>query len=90
MGDVPEFVEVSATPPAFAVLVTRKTSFGGLKNVMRLDVNDAAETVTSVEYSERPGTLKGPRLTHVPSPGAEQSTSDAHALRVVQSTPRTT
>jgi hypothetical protein len=89
IGVVVLFVNVSAKPPALAVLVARNTSFGGLKNVMRLEVNDAAETVTLLASSERPGTPKGPRSTQIPSLGAEQSAFVAHPLRVAQSTPRT-
>ena len=86
---LPRFVTVSVTPPPPAVEVARNTSVGGLKKVIRLELNDVAETNT-LEDCERPGTPKGPRLTHVPSPGAEQSASVVHALSVVQSMPRTT
>ena len=89
MGAVPEFVKVSENPPVFAELVARKTSFGGLKNVIKLDVSEAEDTVTSPANIARPGTPKGPRLTHVPSPGTEQSVLVVQDLRVVQSTPRT-
>jgi len=87
---VPRFVADVSVPPAFATEVTRKTSFGGLKNVIKLDVNDAAETVTLFEKRDRPGTPKGPRLTQGPSPGAEQLLSEVQDLRVVQLVPRTT
>ena len=80
----------SASPPALVAAVARKTSFRGLKNVIKLEVNDAAETVTSPATSERPGTPNGPRLTQVPSVGARQSVSLVQALRVVLSVPRTT
>ena len=89
-GAVPKFVTVSATPPAPAVEVARNTSVGGLKKVIMLEVKDVAETVTTSEYCERPGTPKGPRLTHVSSPVVEQSALVVHAFRVVQSMPRTT
>ena len=61
-GSVPTFVTVSLTPPGPAVDVTRNTSVGGLKKVMRLEVNDEADTVTLLEESDRPGTPNGPRL----------------------------
>jgi hypothetical protein len=89
-GDADEFVAVSSELPGCAELVMENTSFGGLKNVMRLEVNEAADTVTSVAKSERPGAPNGPRLTHVPSPGSEQSALVRHAFLVAQSDPRTT
>ena len=67
MGAVELLVSVSCTPPGDEELVMRKTSFGGLKKVIRLEVSDEEETVMSVVVSERPGTKNGPRLMHVPS-----------------------
>ena len=89
-GLVPEFVTVWETPPPPALLVALKSSLGGLKNVIKLDVNDPEDTVTSLANSDRPGTPNGPRLTHGPSPGAAQSRSVVHAFFCAQSDPRTT
>ena|SRR6185436_1377985 len=66
-GWVDPLLTVSSNPPGCAELVTRKTVLGGLKNVIRLDVKDADDTVTSVLESERPGTENGPRLAQIPS-----------------------
>jgi hypothetical protein len=88
-GCEPTFVTVSVTPPGPAVEVTRKISVGGLKNVIRLDVNDAAETVTLFDASDRPGTPNGPRLMHVPSAATLQSASVAHVFWRTQLVPRT-
>ena len=82
--------DYSIVPPGRAVLVARNTSFGGLKNVIRLDVNDAEETVMSDGVSDRPGTANGPREKHDPSVKGLQSASLAHDLRLRQVAERTT
>jgi len=84
------FVSVSWTAPGCAELVTRNTSFGGLKKVMRLEVSDADDTVTSDALRDRPGTANGPRLKQVPSLSGLHCASDEHGLRVMQLAPRTT
>ena len=48
---------------------------GELKKLMKLDSSDPVETVMSLELSERPGTTKGPRDTHYPSPTPQSVTS---------------
>jgi hypothetical protein len=59
MGTPVVLLRVSWKAPGWAVLVTRNSSCGGLKKVIRLEVSAEEETVTSLAKSERPGDREG-------------------------------